>query len=430
MMTVRGQRLAFLGCTTISGREHEINYVASNSEQKGGAAECSLDLIRTSVAAASKQADVVIFMIHGGYEYVPTPSPRVEALTFAAKEAGATLVINHHAHVVGGFDWDGKALIAWGLGNYLFDQTLWPTFQSYLLAVHIRQGEVVRAYVEPLMIEDYVPKGLTGESADFVARRAASYTSGGFVIEDGAMEINIKGNRIINENSVLLEGNEKDGQIFSLKDKWLSDFSDDSPDKTSKIRLGRDLLWVGSFEDQDVDRDKEEAALWNLDAPNRYIGSEYAYRGEAGVRLHHSSTSELPNVLSPIHRILIEPGTELSVTGMARQSANAQVSLQLSWYLDTEGPSEGQTVVTELLQSNNEWKFFRFDVTVPPNIVAVGLYLRLSPPEKGISSVDFDDLNLIKWAAPDTSFSPLYDHVKVVGRGEAILRHEELPLTE
>lgn len=28
------------------------------------------------------------------------------------------------------------------------------------------------------------------------------------------------------------------------------------------------------------------------------------------------------------------------------------------------------------------------------------------------------------------AFSPLYDHVKVVGRGEAILRHEELPLTQ
>lgn len=42
-------------------------------------------------------------MIHGGYEYGSQMSNRIQSLSDKAREAGATLVINHHPHVVGGF---------------------------------------------------------------------------------------------------------------------------------------------------------------------------------------------------------------------------------------------------------------------------------------------------------------------------------------
>jgi hypothetical protein len=40
IVTVRGQSIAFLGCTSIIGRQEEISYVASDANGKGGAAKC------------------------------------------------------------------------------------------------------------------------------------------------------------------------------------------------------------------------------------------------------------------------------------------------------------------------------------------------------------------------------------------------------
>ena len=45
---------------------------------------------------------------------------------------------------------------AYDLG--LFDQTIWPTFLSYLLRVDLRAGRSVLTTVDPLMLEDFVPQ--------------------------------------------------------------------------------------------------------------------------------------------------------------------------------------------------------------------------------------------------------------------------------
>ena len=55
---------------------------------------------------------------------------------------GATLVINHQPHVVGGFQWRDQTLTAWTMGSFLADQTVWSALKSYLLAVYVREGKV------------------------------------------------------------------------------------------------------------------------------------------------------------------------------------------------------------------------------------------------------------------------------------------------
>lgn len=74
------------------------------------------------------------------------------------------------------------------------------------------------------------------------------------------------------------------------------------------------------------------------------------------------------------------------------------------------------------------------DVTVAPNAVAMGLYLRLEPPpyldEVQRSTADLDDLHIIEWAPEGSTFSPLYDHFALVGSGEATLSKAFLPGAE
>ncbi|MGI9180295.1 MAG: CapA family protein [Longimicrobiaceae bacterium] len=428
-LTIRGQRIAFLGCTSITGDEHPISYVAT--ETKGGAARCSEGRIRTSVEQARAVSDLVIFQIHGGYEYGRSPSPQVRRLSYTAREAGARLIVNHHPHVVGGFDWDGSSLVAWTLGNFIFDQTVWPTFESYLLAVHVRRGEVVRAYTEPLIIEGYLPRGVTGALADYVARGAAGREPGPFRVEDGAMEVDIAGHASTRDTVIPVHGNSERGTIFRLGPGW----SITGAKEGLVVRLGRDLLWTGSFEDEVVGTEyRGRPPLWTFAGPGKEARPEYTFAGSAGVRLRRAARSEADVVFAPLHRILVDPRRELTVLGTFRASteqtltgAPATGSVQLSWYPDTRGPSVYQTIEPLNTGDDNDWQPFRIDETVPPYAIAVGLYLRLSPPARGQATADFDDVRLIEWAPEGARFSPLYTHFLVKGSGEVRLSRDVLP---
>lgn len=163
-------------------------------------------------------------MIHGGNEYDPAPSTTVARLSHAARQAGAVLVINHHPHVVGGLDWDGASLVTWTLGNLLFDQTIWPTFASYLLTVHLRDGEVVWSYTEPLIIQEYTPDGVVGHFADHVARVAAGYDPSSFYIEDGSAVLNPTVDAPTQQLLMSVTNGSAEGTIFRLDEgSWVTE---------------------------------------------------------------------------------------------------------------------------------------------------------------------------------------------------------------
>lgn len=435
LFTTGRTTLAFIGCTGVTGSDEEINYVANTI--KGGAARCESGALRNAIQAARSQAHVVVVMIHGGIEYSRTPSPLVQGFVKTARDAGATLVINHHPHVVGGLNWENNSLTAWTLGNLLFDQDVWPTFESYLLAVHLRRGQVIRAYVEPLMIADYIPRPVVGFAGEYVARGAAGRDSGPFLIEDGAAEVDVGHRATVQKTVVPLDGDPNAGTIYQFNDgAWL-----DGVQGPGTVLPGRDLIWTGSFEDETADDQANPGLLWNLAASDdRFIGPEYAYQGQAGVRLRRLFSNSEDIILTPIHRILVKPNRKVSIIGRLRTSG--KVSLQLSWYPDTSGASTLQTVIPDLVSGNNSWQPFRVDVTTPNFSEvddsenefslkpSVGLFLRLSPPGRDRATADFDNIRLIMWEAPGTTPSPQHDYLQVTGSISATLRRDVLPGAE
>lgn len=127
------------------------------------------------------------------------------------------------------------------------------------------------------------------------------------------------------------------------------------------------------------------------------VEQDAALTGVFGVNLRRSPTNCSDVFLTTIHRILVEPGSKLSVVGATRARGGGDLRLQLSWYADTEGPSGQQTLVD--IPDRERWKHFIVDATVPDYAVAVGLYLRLSPSTAADTSADVDDLALVAWHA-------------------------------
>ncbi len=65
--------------------------------------------------------DFLLVYVHAGHEFMSTPSPRIRAAYRALVDAGADAVIAHHPHVVQGAETYKHALIAYSLGNLVFD---------------------------------------------------------------------------------------------------------------------------------------------------------------------------------------------------------------------------------------------------------------------------------------------------------------------
>jgi poly-gamma-glutamate synthesis protein (capsule biosynthesis protein) len=80
---------------------------------------------RQITSARTDGADFIVVSIHAGDEYVNAPNATQRALADAALAAGADLVLGHHAHVVQPVEQRGNQLIAWGLGNFIFDLDQW-----------------------------------------------------------------------------------------------------------------------------------------------------------------------------------------------------------------------------------------------------------------------------------------------------------------
>jgi poly-gamma-glutamate synthesis protein (capsule biosynthesis protein) len=81
-----------------------------------------VDAAAGAVASAAERAGLVVVSIHWGAEYQAGPTLRQRAIARELARAGADLIVGHGPHVPQRVEWVGQALVAYSLGNFLFDQ--------------------------------------------------------------------------------------------------------------------------------------------------------------------------------------------------------------------------------------------------------------------------------------------------------------------
>jgi len=124
VVRVRGMRLAFLAFARYPpesiGTFQGTEFIATADQP--GIAWAEIETISTAVAAAKREADLVIVALHAGYEYLYTPGEFQRAAARAAIDAGASLVLGHHSHTWQPIEFYGNGVILYSTGNFVFDQ--------------------------------------------------------------------------------------------------------------------------------------------------------------------------------------------------------------------------------------------------------------------------------------------------------------------
>ena len=85
-----------------------------------GAAPADLTAIRSDIGRAHRRGEKVVVYFHWGTELATTPDSRQHVFARAALEAGATVVLGSHPHVLQPIERRKNRLLAWSLGNFVF----------------------------------------------------------------------------------------------------------------------------------------------------------------------------------------------------------------------------------------------------------------------------------------------------------------------
>ncbi|MFO7678703.1 MAG: CapA family protein [Chloroflexota bacterium] len=108
--------------------------------QPSAAAPCPVNWDAETAVPAIQQAkttaDAVIVSIHWGFEYETLPDPAQERMAAALRAAGADLVLGHHPHTAQPIAVDDSGVVAYSLGNFVFDQETAVTQQGLALLAY------------------------------------------------------------------------------------------------------------------------------------------------------------------------------------------------------------------------------------------------------------------------------------------------------
>jgi poly-gamma-glutamate synthesis protein (capsule biosynthesis protein) len=138
--------------------------IQSSSTNTAGAAWIDYEQIKEDMLNLKAKVDHIIISLHAGIEFIDYPHPDHRKLCHKITDLGASLIIGHHPHVIQGIEKVNNCLIAYSLGNLIFDTMLMDyktpySQQSIMLKCKFNKKSIVNYEIIPTIINDnYQPE--------------------------------------------------------------------------------------------------------------------------------------------------------------------------------------------------------------------------------------------------------------------------------
>ena len=439
--TEKGVRMAFLGQCNRDGRTWNYQPFLDAGYNKPGFGPLFAHSVASAIDGAKDLADILIVQFHSGDEYEAAPpekngqigKPPVEAseigpddrdfrfrveptpgdraLRRLAIDEGADILINHHPHVLQGFESYNGKLIAHSLGNFIFDLYYPETMPTMVLTLEIDKEGITGYTFTPAWIDDWIPRPSTGRLGREIMDRLADYSRpmGALVsVKPGSETARIHLSRSEADSTVLPA--EASDTLVSENGWWISPPLELAGEGNLsriesiagsgsgwEIRRGREILWHGGFED-------EGATFWDDNTDDEWLDTSRAHGGARSLALRRGDGDGEPVGTDIEKHLPSDPEKEHSVVlymetdnaGDARTSGR----FYNSRYAGTPVASEDvSTPVTGSAAWARQWK----NLDTPENGVYFEVRCENSPPASGTGHAWFDDIAFVEWE-PWTSF--------------------------
>jgi len=162
--TIKGQRIAVFGATQVLD-DNLITAWTATDDKAGLASAKEVERLTGAVAAARGDSDTILVFLHWGVETQTCPTASQQQLARQLVDAGADIVVGGHAHRLQGAGRMDGALIAYGLGNFVFYARPGDGAKSGVLTVTATGRDIDSYEWHPAVIRDGVPRPLAGDAA-------------------------------------------------------------------------------------------------------------------------------------------------------------------------------------------------------------------------------------------------------------------------
>lgn len=383
------------------------------NQKHGGAAFGSMDNIIHSVKKEVNQNRTTLVQYHGSQEYANNPTGVTEQRLKSALDNGATLAIAHHPHVAQGLElYDGK-LIAYSMGNFIFDQNFSATQHSFILYVWLDEGKFHRAEIVPIYVKGYKPTPSTGRHRYTVMKRLVelSKTRNTYISQSGGHGVITTTNKSPKKTSSQVELSfNKDEKSLSLYgtpwDKPINQVS--LPEAQLKYRLGTNLINGSDFESFDFFSGSERGWLYNRQS---ILLNKYGASGSKSIGIPLISQEAATFGMQSFKRVFTASS---QMTIKAKFKAHNKIKVNYYWQgrkkrqklFDAFKNSKKHLIKSIELNADNDWQNIEVDFNSPRigyKSYRILVDFELMNDTKG--QIDIDDFSLIEWQSAFTSNS-------------------------
>ncbi len=172
--TESGATVAYLAYTHIL----PPGFLASEERPGVASGKMDMDLITDAIREAKKTHDYVIVSFHWGVEYEDYANGDQVAKAHKVIDAGADMVLAHHPHVIQGVEFYNGRLIAYSLGDFVFDHYSRKTGESFILEAELGPDGVANATAKPVYLDEYGrPEYVSGKEARVILDRLSDISA-------------------------------------------------------------------------------------------------------------------------------------------------------------------------------------------------------------------------------------------------------------
>lgn len=396
----------------IGGRDHRfLSYVGWRGTfepsqvaeaDKGGAALGNTAVIAEDLALQPRSS-VSVLQLHAGLEYAATPALTEQTTLHQAISDGADIAIGHHPHVLQGFEIVDDRLIAYSLGNFLFDQYHYTTQLGMLLYVWMDGDVLHRAEAVPLYVNGYIPTPATGLIRHAILTRLARLSAADVCMTPSGFHAVVARcsdtSRSADTVSIPASAARAPLHVRNLGASPLRPFT--AAESETPYRLGIDLLRRGDFEYARLFGAHDRTWIESRDAALKTgDNNRLNIRVPAGRHSVRTGMKVFERVFS-----LSNPAT---VAGRIRAHGEVRIRflLQRRRETDTLGDALANGPLTEIgvwEGSATDWTTFSLNYN-QPRIATRSVRLLIdivdiSDEQKG-ASVALDELAWVEWLTP------------------------------
>lgn len=317
----------------------------------------------------------------------------------SAIDNGADLVIVHHPHILHGLELYQGKVIAHSLGNFVFDLDYPECMYSAILYVDAYPEGFKNHFIKPVYIDNYIPKPATGQLGihilDYIAMKSRELDT---IVAVDKQELKATvplDLQALDEHThrfypdtpwaMYEDGFHKTAAHKLPRYGSISALEFPGPAEDAQMRLGRELVWFGNFED-------EGCRLWDV--------AEYSEIAIDGARsASFSGLDTNPQTATISKKIkLYDNQSAFTLHGWIRTRDTVSANITIRCF---SSRSSGYPVSTESITAdisgNTDWQSFYKEFSLPSNAWYFDIRLSFTGSGSSRSKAFFDNVGLIQW---------------------------------